>query len=87
MDKIICAGDGKVSLPPKEPMPHRGIGYGGSGGQNDGPNWTCKSCGKLLGVAYDNRVHVRFARGVEYEVGLPVVTSCRRCGVMNIKTK
>lgn len=46
------------------------------------PKWRC-SCGKLLGVHRDGRMHLRFARGHEYFVGFPVVATCRGCGTLN----
>ena len=45
--------------------------------------WRCSSCRKLLGVLTDARLHVRFVRGHEYMVGLPVTGVCRGCGTLN----
>ena len=47
------------------------------------PDWRCTRCGKLLGLVYGDRVHLRFTRGHEYIVGLPVVATCRDCGTLN----
>jgi hypothetical protein len=48
--------------------------------------WRCTRCDKLLGVCRDGRMHLRFARGHEYFVGLPVVATCRGCGTLNQAT-
>ena len=45
--------------------------------------WRCTSCAKLLGVCRDGQMHLRFARGHEYLVGFPVVSTCRGCGSLN----
>lgn len=45
--------------------------------------WRCSQCGKLLGVANENRLHIRFSRGHEYMVGYPVTGICRGCQTMN----
>jgi hypothetical protein len=45
--------------------------------------WRCLSCGKLLGVLRDGRLHLRFARGHEYLVGFPVTSTCRACRALN----
>jgi phage FluMu protein Com len=45
--------------------------------------WRCTRCGKLLGVLEGNRLHIRFARGHEYIVGLPVTSVCRSCRTLN----
>jgi hypothetical protein len=45
--------------------------------------WRCTRCGKLLGMRRDGRMHLRFARGHEYFVSLPVVATCRGCGTLN----
>ena len=47
------------------------------------PEWRCTRCDKLLGVCRDGRMHLRFARGHEYFVGLPVQATCRGCGTLN----
>jgi len=46
-------------------------------------DWRCTRCGKLLGLVQGDRVHLSFARGYEYIVGLPVVATCRDCGTLN----
>lgn len=45
--------------------------------------WRCSECGHLLGVLEGNRLHIRFARGHEYIVGLPVTCVCRTCRSVN----
>ena len=45
--------------------------------------WRCKRCGKLLGVVDGVHLHIRFARGHEYFVSLPVTSICRNCGIPN----
>lgn len=45
--------------------------------------WRCTNCGKLLGVKEGNRLHIRFARGHEYLVGLPTTGVCRCCRTLN----
>jgi hypothetical protein len=45
--------------------------------------WRCTSCGKLLGVLRDGRLHLRFARGHEYLVGFPATSVCRACRALN----
>jgi hypothetical protein len=45
--------------------------------------WRCTQCGKLLGRTKGDRLHVRFARGHEYLVGLPATCACRYCGTLN----
>ncbi|MGE8142834.1 hypothetical protein ACQKOE_12735 [Novosphingobium sp. NPDC080210] len=45
--------------------------------------WRCTSCAKLLGVCREGQMHLRFARGHEYLVGFPVVSTCRGCGSLN----
>jgi hypothetical protein len=45
--------------------------------------WRCTRCGKLLGVQRGARLHLRFARGHEYLVGLPATGTCRVCGTLN----
>lgn len=45
--------------------------------------WRCDRCGKLLGVHDGSRLHLRFARGHEYRVGLPALGTCRSCGALN----
>ncbi|MCU9848936.1 hypothetical protein OEZ60_13070 [Defluviimonas sp. WL0024] len=46
-------------------------------------NWRCRCCGALLGRYLDNRLQIRFARGHEYYVTLPVTTRCRTCMSLN----
>jgi phage FluMu protein Com len=45
--------------------------------------WRCHRCNKLLGLRTETRVHLRFARGHEYLVGLPVTATCRGCRTLN----
>lgn len=45
--------------------------------------WRCTSCGKLLGLLRDGRLHLRFARGHEYLVGFPATSVCRGCRTLN----
>ena len=45
--------------------------------------WRCTQCEKLLGRTKGDRLHVRFARGHEYLVGLPTICICRCCGTLN----
>ena len=45
--------------------------------------WRCTRCGKLLAVLRGDRLHIRFARGHEYLVGLPVTCVCRNCRTLN----
>jgi len=45
--------------------------------------WRCTRCGALLACRRDGRLHVRFARGHEYIVGLPATTRCRFCQTVN----
>lgn len=45
--------------------------------------WRCTRCGKLLAVLLGDRLHIRFARGHEYLVGLPVTCVCRNCRTLN----
>lgn len=46
-------------------------------------DWRCASCGRLLAVLRGDRLHIRFARGHEYLVGLPVACVCRNCRTLN----
>lgn len=46
-------------------------------------DWRCASCGKLLAILRGDRLHIRFARGHEYLVGLPVTCVCRNCRTLN----
>lgn len=48
-----------------------------------GREWRCTQCGKLLGVFEGERLHIRFARGHEYLVGLPTTGACRCCRTLN----
>jgi hypothetical protein len=48
--------------------------------------WRCSRCNKLLGVCRDGQLHLRFARGHEYFVSLPVVATCCGCGALNRAT-
>jgi len=45
--------------------------------------WRCKRCGHLLGIADRDRLHIKFARGHQYRVALPVSCVCRKCGTLN----
>jgi len=45
--------------------------------------WRCSRCGKLLGILRDGRLHLSFARGHEYLVGLPATAACRGCRTLN----
>jgi hypothetical protein len=45
--------------------------------------WRCSHCGKLLGIVCERRLHLRFARGHEYLVGLPATCVCRTCRTLN----
>ncbi len=45
--------------------------------------WRCTQCDKLLGVARDGRMHLRFGRGHEYFASYPLVATCRGCGTLN----
>lgn len=45
--------------------------------------WRCTKCEKLLGVLQRGRIHIRFARGHEYLVGLPASSVCRHCRTLN----
>ena len=45
--------------------------------------WRCIRCGKLLAVLRGDRLHISFARGHEYLVGLPVTCVCRNCRTLN----
>ncbi len=46
-------------------------------------NWRCVGCGKLLGTIEAGRLHIRFARGHQYIVGIPATVICRGCGTLN----
>ncbi|TNF24091.1 MAG: hypothetical protein EP329_25895 [Deltaproteobacteria bacterium] len=45
--------------------------------------WRCTRCHALLARKRGSRLHVRFARGHEYIVGLPATTRCRFCQTLN----
>ena len=47
--------------------------------------WSCQKCGQLLGVVNGDRLNIRFARGHQYRVALPVICICRnpRCKTLN----
>ena len=45
--------------------------------------WRCSRCSKLLGVLRDGRLHLKFARGHEYLVGVPATGACRGCRTLN----
>ena len=48
-------------------------------------DWTCKSCGQLLGVIEDNRLEIHTKRGHQYRVTLPVTCVCKNphCRTLN----
>lgn len=45
--------------------------------------WRCSRCGKLLGILRAGRLHLRFARGHEFFVGIPATGVCRNCSTLN----
>ena len=47
--------------------------------------WSCRECGHLLGIADGDRLHIKFARGHQYWVALPVTCVCKnpRCNTLN----
>ena len=58
-----------------------------SGGMTGGePEWRCTECGKLLGVANGNQLHIRVQKHREYLVGFPVTANCHGCGTLNNKS-
>ena len=58
-----------------------------SGGMTGGePEWRCTECGKLLGVANGNQLHIRVQKHREYLVGFPVTANCHGCGTLNKKS-
>ena len=50
------------------------------------PEWRCTQCGKLLGVAKGNQLHIRVQKNREYMVGYPVTANCHGCGTLNSKS-
>lgn len=48
-----------------------------------GRDWRCARCRMLLGIVDGDRLHIRFARGHQYIVGIPATSVCRGCGTMN----
>ncbi|MFC1610837.1 hypothetical protein ACFL6C_07755 [Myxococcota bacterium] len=46
-------------------------------------DWRCICCDKLLGAIEAGRLHIRFARGHQYIVGIPATVICRGCGTLN----
>jgi RNase P subunit RPR2 len=48
--------------------------------------WRCTQCGKLLGMANGNQLHIRVQKHREYLVGLPVTANCHGCGTLNRKS-
>lgn len=50
------------------------------------PEWRCTECGKLLGVASGNQLHIRVQKHREYLVGFPVTANCHGCGTLNKKS-
>ena len=57
----------------------------GAGGESGREEWRCDGCGALLGTYRAGRLYVRFARGHQYVVGFPAVSTCRMCGLTNEK--
>lgn len=51
--------------------------------RSDETPWRCTRCRALLARKRGGRLHVRFARGHEYIVGLPATTRCRFCQTLN----
>ena len=45
--------------------------------------WRCMRCGKLLGILKGTHLHICFARGHQYIVGVPATTVCRDCRTLN----
>lgn len=45
--------------------------------------WRCMGCDKLLGILEGFRLSIRFARGHQYQAGLPVSCVCRSCRTLN----
>ncbi len=45
--------------------------------------WRCARCGRLLGILSGERLHVKFSRGHEYLVSLPVTGVCKGCQSLN----
>lgn len=45
--------------------------------------WRCTRCQRLLGHVRGRRLHLTFARGLDYLVGFPATHACRRCRVLN----
>ena len=46
------------------------------------PEWRCRKCGTLLGVATGDHVEVRYKAAV-YRVRGEIATDCRKCGTAN----
>ena len=46
------------------------------------PEWRCRKCGTLLGVATGDHVEVRYKAAV-YRVRGELATDCRKCGTPN----
>jgi hypothetical protein len=44
--------------------------------------WRC-TCGKLLGLVRDGKLHVRPYRSHEYMVSLPAEATCHFCGAVS----
>ena len=53
---------------------------------SSGSAWRCSECGKLLGMANGNQLHIRVQKHREYLVGLPVTANCHGCGTLNRKS-
>lgn len=45
--------------------------------------WRCTRCNRLLGIFQDGRLHIQFARGHKYLVGVPATSVCRSCQTLN----
>ena len=45
-------------------------------------DWRCRTCGGLLGVQRDGRLHIK-RRGAQYAVRGEVLAVCPRCAELN----
>lgn len=45
--------------------------------------WRCTVDGKLLGIRYGHRVHIRIGKRPEYFAELPASAVCHGCGNLN----
>jgi len=51
------------------------------------PEWRCTECGKLLGVAKGNQLHIRVTeKPASTWFGYPVTANCHGCGTLNSKS-